>query len=149
MLIRTHVAIGVLAIILFLPVVESPIVFAVMVLVASVLPDIDTPFSGVGKFKITKLLQIFTRHRGMIHSLTFCLVVSLLLAMFIPILAFGFFLGFGLHLISDSFTKMGIQPFWPYPKKAHGVLVSGGMVERGLFIGFVIVDFLLVGVSLF
>ena len=87
--------------------------------------------------KISKVAQVFTSHRGFIHSLTFCLLISILLAVFIPILAIGFFLGFSLHLLADSFTKMGITPFWPYSRKAQGVLNTGGVVEKGIFFIFI------------
>ena len=52
------------------------------------------------------------------------------------------------NLLSDSFTKMGITPFWPYSRTSKGLLVSGGVVERGIFASFVIVDVLLLFVYL-
>lgn len=91
MQLKTHLVIGVFALVLFLPVVNHDFIFSVMVLVGTFLPDIDTPFSSMGRNKLSKFIQVFTRHRGMIHSLTFCFALSLLLAIFIPVLAFGFF----------------------------------------------------------
>ncbi|MEA3329389.1 MAG: metal-dependent hydrolase [Nanoarchaeota archaeon] len=149
MKLKTHLAIGIFAMLLFLPIVNSQILFSVMVIVGSLLPDIDTPFSSVGKYKLAKVTQVLTRHRGALHSLTFCFLGSLALAVFVPVLAFGFFLGYSLHLITDSFTKMGVSPFWPYKKSARGVLVTGGMSEKVIFIVFVIIDFVLAGVMLF
>ena len=98
MLARTHLVIGIFGIILFWPLVNAPIPFAVVVLIASLFPDIDNAFSRVGKNIPAKLVQVVTEHRGFIHSLTFCVLISVILSVFVPILAFGFFLGYSLHL---------------------------------------------------
>ncbi len=146
---KTHLAIGVFAALLFFPVVNNPVIFSIMVLVASAFPDIDTPFSRLGKYKFAKMTQVFTEHRGFIHSLTFCLVVSFALALFLPSLAFGFFLGYSLHLVADGFTKSGIAPFWPYSRTARGFVRTGSLIDKGLFVGFVIIDLGLAGTRLF
>ena len=148
MLIRTHLVITVFAIILFFPIVNDPVIFVIAALFATFIPDMDTPFTKIGHRKLAKVAQVFTEHRGFIHSLTFCLIFSVLLAIFLPLFAFGFFLGYSLHLLADSFTKMGISPFWPYSRRAHGMLKTGGMVERGLFFVFTFVDILLIMVLL-
>jgi len=148
MLLKTHVAIAVFAILVFIPLVNNPITFSIMVLFSTLLLDIDTPFSRVGKYKVTKFLQIFTTHRGVIHSLGFGLVLALIIAFFAPVLAFGFFLGFSLHLIADGFTKMGVTPFWPYSRKMFGKITTGGIVERSVFFTFVIIDFVFLVVYL-
>ncbi|MBS3099827.1 metal-dependent hydrolase [Candidatus Pacearchaeota archaeon] len=140
MMFKTHLAIGIFAIILFLPIVSDVFIFVPIALAASVLPDIDTNFSKVGKSKPAKVVQVFTEHRGFLHSLTICILISLLLAVFLPVAAFGFFLGYSLHLISDSFTKMGITPFWPYSKKAQGFISTGGVTEKTIFVIFVFID---------
>jgi len=149
MQLKTHLAITVFAIILFFPIVNNPVLFAIVALFATFIPDMDTPFTKIGNKKISKVAQVFTSHRGFIHSLTFCLLISILLAVFIPILAFSFFLGFSLHLLADSFTKMGITPFWPYSRKAQGVLNTGGVVEKGIFFIFIFLDLLFVMAYLF
>jgi inner membrane protein len=143
MLFKTHIAIGIFAIILFLPLVSNHLGFAIITLIASALPDIDTPFSKFGRNKASKTLQVFTEHRGMFHSITICLLLTLILSFFIPKLAFGFFLGYSMHLLADGFTKAGITPFWPYSRKAKGMLKVGGVAEKGIFFTFVVVDFLL------
>ncbi len=149
MLFRTHLAIGVFALVLFLPVVESKLFFGMMVLIGTLVPDIDNAFSKFGRNFFSKFVQATTSHRGIVHSLTLCFGLSLVLAFFIPVLAFGFFLGYSLHLIADSFTKRGIKPFWPWKKTAQGFLVTGSVVEKGVFVMFVIIDFVLVSVRVF
>ena len=61
----------------------------------------------------------------------------------------GFFLGYSLHLLADSFTKAGITPFWPYSRIAKGHLITGGVVEKGIFFMFVFLDILTAMVYLF
>ena len=113
MLIRTHVAIAVFFLLLFLPSVSNKIVFSAMVLAATFLPDLDSAFSTIGKFKVSKIMQLFIKHRGILHSFTFCVVVSIAIAFFIPVVALGFFLGYSLHLLGDSFSIDGVRFFGP------------------------------------
>jgi inner membrane protein len=148
MLFRTHLTLGVFAALVFLPVVSNPIQFFIITVIASLLPDIDTAFSKVGRNPPAKVVQVFTEHRGMLHSLTLAVVIAFVLSLFFPKFAFGFFIGFSVHLLADSFTKQGITPFWPYSRKAHGVIGTGGVVEKGIFAAFVLVDVLLVGLYL-
>jgi len=148
MLLRTHLAFGILMIILFLHHVNSKIIFIAMVLVATVLPDLDSGFSSWGRHWIFKPLQIFVKHRGIIHSFTAGIVFSVLLAVFWPVASLGFFVGYSVHLICDSFTKQGIQPFWPLRVRSRGFISSGGRIEDSLFVFLVVVDIMLIILSL-
>lgn len=140
MLFRTHVAIGLFAILFFLPHVTHPIIFTCVALFSTMLPDIDSGFSRLGHHKMLKPLQLLTRHRGFFHSFTFCLAVSLLLALYLPVFALPFFLGYQIHLFLDSLTPDGIKPFWPFSPRSSGMIRVGGPVEHTLFFGFVIAD---------
>lgn len=149
MLLKTHFAVAFFAILLFFPFVNNKAVFVILVLIATVIPDLDTRFSKFGrKNPLTFILGFFTKHRGALHSVTLCFIIALILAFFIPILAFGFFLGYSVHLICDCFTKKGIQPFWPYKGISEGFLLTGGKIEKGIFTGFIIVDLILLFVTL-
>ena len=134
MMVRTHLAITLLAVFLFFQHVSSKIAFVIMIFLASLLPDIDTGFSTLGKTEVGKLAQFFVKHRGFLHSFTFCLAVSILLAFFIPVLSFGFFLGYSLHLFADSFTIEGIKPYWPFKHKISWKIRTGGYTETSVFI---------------
>lgn len=140
MLAKTHLAIGLFAMIFFLPHVDNVWVFIPVVLIASILPDIDSAFSTLGKNKAFRPLQAFTEHRGVFHSLTFCAVIAVFFSFYLPVLAFGFFLGYGLHLLADSWSVEGIRPFWPLQGIVHGSVRVGGVIEQGIFITFVILD---------
>jgi len=123
---KTHLSIGIFLIAFFLPVVENKIIFCAVVLLASLLPDIDIASSYMGHKKIFRPLQWFVKHRGLIHSFSLCLVISLLLAYYLPLIVLPFFLGYSFHLLADSFSVDGIRPFWPLKKEVEGsIRVSG------------------------
>lgn len=140
MLLRTHLALIVLVILLFITHVQNQLLFAVVALGASFIPDIDTGFSTLGKQKGFRILQFFVRHRGFIHSLTFCSALTLLLVIFLPIIALPFFLGYAVHLFLDSFTLEGIQPFWPYKKTSNWKFKTGSLVETSIFLFLILID---------
>jgi len=141
-MIRTHFSIAILAILLFLPQINNKIIFIFTALIATLLPDIDTAFSTLGKEKVFRFLQFFVRHRGFIHSFTFAIVISIIIAFFLPIVSLGFFLGYGIHLFADSFTREGIMPFWPYKGVSKWHIKTGGLVETSVFVVFLLLDLL-------
>ena len=138
MLLRTHYALIALVLILFLPNVSNQFLFIGAALVATLIPDIDIPFSKLGQFKIFRFLQIFVRHRGMLHSLSFAALLSLIIAIFWPAACFGFFIGYVVHIFADSFTKAGIGPFWPFKMKTKGFIRTGGYTETVFFVVLII-----------
>ena len=140
MLMKTHLAIGIFAAFLLLDKVTYGVAFFIVTLVASLLPDIDSGFSTLGKQGIFKPIQFLTRHRGFIHSFTICVIISVILSLYLPILALPFFLGYGLHIFADSFTVDGIRPFWPLRYESKGILRVGSLVEEMLFTIFCILD---------
>lgn len=143
MLLKTHLAFAVLMIIVFLEHVNHKFTFAFLVLIATVLPDLDSGFSSWGRHLIFRPLQFFTKHRGIIHSFTFGVLISVILAVFWPIASLGFFIGFSVHLICDSFTIKGIRPFWPLKMKSSGFILSGGRVEESLFFSLIFINIVL------
>lgn len=140
MLLKTHTAFAVLMIILFLDHVNNKFIFVGMVLVATILPDLDSGFSSYGRHLIFRPLQWFTKHRGVVHSFTFAVLISIVLSIFWPIAALGFFVGYSVHLICDSFTREGIQPFWPFKTKSIGFIRTGGRIEESLFFSLIFID---------
>ena len=142
-MLRTHLAIAGAIILNFLPKVEYKLVFVPIVILASILPDIDLGASKIGKFPLFRPIQFFFGHRGFLHSYTFCIAIAVLLAFFFPIAALPFFFGYSFHILADSFTKEGIAPFWPLKVRSQGLLVTGGATEGVIFAIFVILDALL------
>ena len=144
MLLRTHLAFAFLVIILFVRHVNNQWIFIAMVLIATVLPDLDTGFSSWGSHWIFRPLQFFVKHRGVVHSLTTATLLSILLAVLWPIVSLGFFVGYSVHIVLDSFTREGVQPFWPLKTKSYGFISSGGRVEDSIFVFLILVDVALI-----
>lgn len=142
MLIRTHLAIVVLVILLLLPQVSNDYLFIGVALLASFIPDIDIPFSKLGSWKIFRFLQFFVKHRGVLHSLTIAILTSIIIAIFFPAAAFAFFVGYSVHVFADSFTKEGVEPFWPMRGKSTGWIRTGGYIETVVFVVFILIDIL-------
>jgi len=144
MLIKTHLIITLFFVLLLLPFVSHKIVFIVIALLATYIPDIDLENSKLGKNKIFRPLQFFMKHRGFFHSFTFLFLITLVFIMFIPIIALGFFLGYASHLFADSFTPNGITPFYPWKRKSKGNIKTGGRFESVVFLILLIVNLLLI-----
>lgn len=141
MLKRTHFVIGIFVVILFFPHVNNKLIFVPTVLVASLLPNIDHFFTFINKKATIRTSQSFVKLRGVFHSLTLCILISIALALYFPVFAFPFFLGYSLHLLADSWTTDGIKPFWPFQELVRGRVIEGSSLEEGIFFVFVILDF--------
>ena len=140
MLLRTHLAFAVFLSLIFIPHLSHPFIFMTTVLIATIIPDLDSKFSSYGRHLIFRPLQFFVAHRGIIHSFTTATFFSLIIAVFYPIASLGFFLGYTVHVICDAFTKEGIQPFWPFHWKSAGPITAGGRMDELLFFIMIFVD---------
>ena len=143
MLFKTHLMLGVLAILLLVGSVENKIIFVAMVLIATALPDIDSKHSALGRPIVNRPMQFFVKHRGFIHSLTIGVLISVLIAVFFPVAALGFFVGWSVHILGDSFTKEGVRAFWPLQITSRGFITTGSAFEKGLFFMLVVVNIIL------
>ena len=143
MLIKTHLAITLFFVLLFLPFVKLPLLFLVIALLATYLPDIDSKYSKIGHHFFLRPIQWFAKHRGFVHSFTFLMIVTIGLALFLPIIALAFFLGYASHLIADSFTVEGIRPFYPSRRICCGSIRTGSLYETNIFVFFIIIDLIL------
>ncbi|MEK6825740.1 MAG: metal-dependent hydrolase [Nanoarchaeota archaeon] len=137
---RTHLALALFLGLLFLPYVREQIFFLPIVLLCALLPDIDCMHSRLGRYWFFRPIQWFIKHRGMLHSLTFCVVVALLISFAFPVIAFPFFLGYASHLFGDAITEEGIRPWWPLKKEIKGFFRTGKRIEKGIFVGLIIVS---------
>lgn len=83
---------------------------------ASLLPDIDTRKSILGRWIP---MWLISKHRGFTHSLTGACVFTFLCFLCVNNLeiTFVFFVGYLSHLFLDATTPMGIQ--WKWPKKNY------------------------------
>lgn len=149
MLMRTHLAITIFFILLLIGIVEHKVYFVVIALIATLVPDIDSRFSKLGRKKTFRILQFFINHRGFLHSFTFLILITLFFTLFIPIMALPFFLGYGLHLFADSFSVDGIRPFYPYKKTSSGKIRVGRKTETSVFVVFILADLFLFAAKIF
>jgi len=147
MLKRTHlvIALGVILYFLDVPQLRNKLIFTVVVLISSMLPDLEGVFAGSAGNKGRFFRSVFysEQKNGVLHSYTVCIIISIFLAMFYPIYAFSFFIGYSFHLFADSFTPQGIQAFWPHKSRSTGHITPGGRLEMMLFYVMLIVDFAL------
>ncbi len=149
MLIRTHLLITLFFVFLFFELAENKFIFLSVALIATLIPDIDTKFSKLGKKKVLRPLQFFVSHRGFFHSFVFLGLIILLFSLFLPNLIIPFLLGFGLHLLADSLTIRGIQPFYPFKLRLRGIIKTGGRIETVIFVLFLIGNLYLIFVKFF
>lgn len=131
---RTHrvggLAVGAIAASIASPELQPTTVAIIVVssFLGSYFPDIDEPSSRIGrKFPLLSrgLKRIF-RHRGVVHTPVFCLILLALvrfgLARFITpehlkCILIGFGLGYLSHLLLDTITSKGIMWLWPITNK--------------------------------
>ena len=144
MLIKTHLMFAIFGIILFINFVNDKFIFVGLFILATFLPDMDAGFSTLGKRAISKPIQLITRHRGILHSFSFLIAVSIVLSMYWPVASLGFFMGYAIHILCDSFTKDGVQAFWPLKAKSSGFIATGGRIEETIFISMIFINIAMV-----
>jgi inner membrane protein len=149
MMTRTHLAIGLFSSLFLLDHVSHQFAFVVVTLISSILPDVDSNFSTLGRRIIFRPIQFFSKHRGFFHSFTFCFLITVVLTLYLPIYSLPFFLGYALHLFADSFTVEGIQSFWPLSARSKGVIRVGGHIETVIFTFFCVGSAFLLLIGLF
>lgn len=149
MLIRTHIIITLFFVLLLLPFVSHKVVFVLLALFVTYVPDVDLDSSKLGRKKIFRPLQFFIKHRGFFHSFTFLFLATFFFLMFVPLLALGFFVGYASHLFADSFTPNGITPFYPWKRKTSGRVRTGGKIETSIFVIFLILNLLMISKYIF
>ncbi len=117
----THCAISAAAVGLILNTID-PAVLA-MAIAASQIPDIDTSTSSIGQilWPISRWIEKRYPHRSVTHSLLFTIFLGLVSAGIwwkyqIDLkVAIALPLGHIVACFSDTFTKAGVQLFWPSP----------------------------------
>ncbi|RJX17216.1 MAG: metal-dependent hydrolase [Desulforudis sp.] len=121
--------------------------FAGMSGAASLLPDIDSPHSKLGRAvrPLSDILNFALGHRGFLHSLLGAAIVLALAAfvalfwassgmvwsLLMPALAAGYLS----HLLLDALTPGGVPLLWPRVGRASLPLVrTGSFFERAVFL---------------
>jgi len=126
---------------------------------AGLLPDIDSPGSTIGRriWPVSAFVKATTRHRGVTHTVWFCLAASLGLGALSPVAgvyAMRYFhlnawpaawivgtlvlLGALTHLVLDACTPSGIRPLAPLDWRPRGPVRTGGLLELPLMLIFLL-----------
>ena len=134
---------GIVAFILLSPLFSggNEIVFLVLVLLGSILPDIDDGNSKIKKASgvLGSIISFMFKHRGILHSLIFVFFLFILISLWNSYYAWGLSIGYLSHLLSDSLTPMGIRIFYPFSSfKLRGPIKVGSTGEWIVLFGLVI-----------
>ena len=127
--------------------IQNKIIFIVILLIASIIPDIDSYKSKIGKKikPLSFLINIFLGHRGIFHSLFLLIPISVFIAIINPEIAAAFFIGYLSHLVLDSLTSEGVMFFYPFSKKrTKGFIRTGSLFENMLFILLLVLCFYII-----
>ena len=87
---QTHLAISIFLALVLLPFVNNLIIFLLVVIITGFIPDIDSSRSYLAHRWYFRPIQWITKHRGMLHSLSFCFFICFVFALFIPVLKIFF-----------------------------------------------------------
>lgn len=136
MLFKTHLAFSFLAFLFVWPLlpVEAPKwLMALAWVLASVIADIDSSKSKMGRF-VKPVAWIFG-HRRWLHSFSGAVLLTLIVAFFSVDFGFVVFGGYVSHLLLDMFNHQGIAPFYPFVKtRVKGPFKTGGLAEKVIFL---------------
>lgn len=146
MMFLTHIVVGLCAGLLFIEKANpiQPILVLALVLLGTVLPDIDAPNSKAKKR--LGILGILVKHRGIFHSLLIPTILGLILFDQLGLVyGVAFVLGYVVHLLCDVMTKSGIAFLYPFSKtKIKGNIRVGSFLDKTILFVFVIIDILLI-----
>lgn len=133
---------GTLGILYFRP--ENQILFMILALTGSALPDIDHPRSRLGRK--TGIIGLLFQHRGFFHSLFMLLAIAIAGTLISEgIYIYALVIGFGSHLLIDSITREGIMPLHPLSRiRLRGPIYTGKKLEWIIFAGLMVSSFLAV-----
>ena len=134
MLFRTHIVFALAVWFLLNYFLVMPVWVLGFILLATAFVDIDAWNSKFGNRWFFRPLQFFLKHRGVLHSLVFGLLLSLILGSVSLWGGFGFFVGYVSHLFLDCWTRSGVVLFWPFRYRVRGFVKSGGIVEQVVFV---------------
>jgi membrane-bound metal-dependent hydrolase YbcI (DUF457 family) len=141
---RTHIAIVIFFSFILFENNANFLLFLFVSVIATLIPDLDSKNSKLGKKKVFRIFNLFMKHRGIVHSFIFLLVLSIIILILWKEILLPFVLGYALHLITDSFTRQGTRIFYPFKMRVKGIIKTGGIIELIIFFIFVCADLFLI-----
>ena len=124
--------------------IKNKVIFLLIALFFSLLPDIDESRSKIGRRNklISKTIGFIFGHRGIFHTIYIPLVLFVLLDLINFEIAFACLIGYFSHLLLDALTKNGIKPFYPlFNIKIRGFFKTNSIIEKLFFLALVLVNF--------
>jgi inner membrane protein len=137
---KTHLAFALLLSYFVFPYIHTSnkYIFFSFVLIGALLPDIDFANSKISRnFKITSFfIEKVFKHRGLFHSLFSATLLSATIYILINnSYGLAFFIGYFSHLISDGFTKTGVNFLHPITNlRLSGFIETGSFIETIFFL---------------
>ena len=138
---RTNLAVGLGAALYFLPHVNSKVIFFIVVLISSLLPDARQILSlRRGSLRYANSESPPFLDKIMKNYLT-AIIVAIFFALFYPIFALPFFVGYSFTLLLNAFSRDGLMLFWPLSRKRiNGRVATGGTIDTTIFYIFLLAD---------
>jgi inner membrane protein len=139
MLSKTHLLVALLTGIVILQgfSLSHPFLFLLIFLFFTLLPDIDSRQSKIGRkaWPLSWLLSTVFGHRGLLHSI-FVPIAILIASWYYGYLWVGYAAagGYLVHLLCDAMTVGGIRFFGPFGWRTKGFFRTGGFIEALLFL---------------
>jgi inner membrane protein len=125
----------------YIPDQITVLLFTTGLLIGYLLPDIDEPKSSISQTipLIPWILQRFTKHRGIFHTIWPPIALYALSKLLpLPTLFIGAAIGYISHLVSDMLTVSGLKPLHPLTKfRIKGLVKTGSLLEIILFVALV------------
>lgn len=134
MMFLTHVLFGILSGYLahnFLG-YSSSLSFVAVAAAASMLPDIDSVSSKLGRKlpPFAVVLSFIFHHRGFMHSIFPPLLLYFIISRISPLIAAAVLVGYVSHLLMDATTTNGVKFLYPLPFKIRGVIRTNSFMEK-------------------
>ncbi|MBT3303668.1 metal-dependent hydrolase [Candidatus Woesearchaeota archaeon] len=131
---KTHIIFAILLSIIFIKILKpgNILLFLVISLIVSFLPDIDTPHSKLGR-KV--FFSRFLKHRGFWHSIWAVILFTFIIMLFyVGVYVVAFVVGYMSHLLIDMSTKTGISLLNPLVNdRIKGPIKTGSILEKAIF----------------
>ena len=140
MLFHTHIILGIVVFLFVKDIFNggNQIIFFLLVLLGSILPDIDEKHSKINRWSgfFGLIIAFFFKHRGLFHSIVLHGLLFLILSVaFQKYYAFALLSGYLAHIIGDGVTLAGVPIFYPFSNfKIKGPVKVGGWMEGVLFL---------------
>jgi len=111
----------------------NQIIFLILVLLGSILPDIDSEESKIHRWSgiVGRIVTFFSRHRGFFHAMFLYVFLAAVISYFLgAYYGLGLLIGYFAHLIGDMMTLDGVAPLYPFSKsRISGPVRVGGILE--------------------